>query len=188
MRYEPHTYEGAKARASQIILRLNLNEVLLEQSLDMWESYVRATDPINGKAQPNKVWDGVSNRYGYENDIPGAIGEIISHTKMAQLYGKDAIRITQDEQTQRFDKIDFFAGANSVQVKTTCIMSSRVRLNRAWTEGIANHLCIVDIDSHRCMFFDRLALIENWKSTKGDFWEHEVEAATIHNFNTNNLY
>lgn len=193
MRYDPHTYEGAKSRANQIIARLYLMDCIPDQSIEEWDRYVRVTDPIEGKAQTNMEWSRVNNRNGYQNDIPGLISEIISQCCLAKLHGKKSILIAQDKETQFEKKIDFFCTHNlaiesSVQVKTVRMMGDRVRLDRSVYAGIAKSLCLVDIDSHFCCFLDREKVKDSWTENRGDYWFHELKEATTHWFDTNNDY
>lgn len=193
MRYEPHTYVAARARGNQIIARLYLLDIIPEVSLDAWEKYVKATDPIEGKSQINMHWSSVNNRNGYQNDIPGLISETIAQCNLAKLYGKDSILIAQDEETQRVQKIDFFctnhlAAESAVQVKTFCFKGDRMSMTREYYAGIAKSLCLVDIDEKLCYFLDRANVQQLYDTKRGYFYKWDLDELATHKFNNKDDY
>lgn len=193
MRYEPHTYEGCKSRASQIISRLYLRDLIPEQSLEQWEKYIKATDPIEGKPQTNMEWSLVNNRNGYQHDIPGLISEIIAQCNLARLYGKDSILIAQDKHTQHELKIDFFvrdrlAFESSVQVKTFRFNGDRMSMTRDYYSGQAKSLALVDIDEKLCYFIDREIVKQLYDTKRGYFFKWDLDELATHKFNNKDDY
>lgn len=193
MRYEPHTYQSAKSRGSQIITRLLIRDLIPEQSLREWEQYLHATDPIEGKPQLNMDWSPVNNRNGYQNDIPGLISEIIAQCNLAKLYGKDSILIAQDQYTQRDLKVDFFVTNNhahesSVQVKTFRFQGDRMSMTREYFAGQATTLCIVDIDDHLCYCIDRQTVQQLYDTKRGYFYKWDLDALATIKFDNKDDY
>lgn len=193
MRYDPHTYEGAKTRANQIITRLYLRDLLPEQSLEQWEKYLGATDPIQGKSQTNMEWSPVNNRNGYQNDIPGLVSEIIAQCNIAKLWGDKSILIAQDKYTQHEMKIDFFcthplAIESSVQVKTFRFNGDRMSMTREFYSGQARSLALVDIDDRLCYFLERETVKQLYDTKRGYFFKWDLDEISTHKFDNKDDY
>lgn len=166
MRYFPYTYEGAKKSLLQKILRLEINELLIPQSLVEVENYIAAADPIKGEPQPNMEWSPVNIRNGYQHDIPGLFSEVLAQCNAARLVGPEKIVIAQDKDTQHEKKIDFFAGDESVQSKTIRFNGTRTSFERSYLNGEARILALTDIDDKVC-FWVKKDMVEHWINHNG---------------------
>ncbi len=166
MRYSPYTYEGAKKSLLQKIIKLEINGLLIAQSLQEVENYIAATDPIKGKPQLNMEWSPVNNRNGYQFDIPGLFSEVLSQCNAARLVGAEKIVIAQDKETQFVKKIDFFADEDSVQSKTLRFNGTRTSFERSWLLGEAKFLALTDIDDRVC-FWIKKGIVKNWIEANG---------------------
>jgi hypothetical protein len=168
MRYEPHTYEGAKKSLLCKILRLEISGLLISQSLVEVENYIAAADLVNGEPQPNMEWSPVNYRNGYQHDIPGLFSEVLAQCNAARICGgAEKIIITQDKETQHDKKIDFFAGEyGGVQSKTLRFNGTRTSFERTWLNGEARFLALTDIDDKVC-FWIKKEMVASWIDKQG---------------------
>jgi hypothetical protein len=193
MIYSPYTYQAARARASQIIAKLFITGLIPDQSMEQWENYLTATDPIEGRKQLNMKWSLVNNRNGYENDIPGLVSEIIAQCNLASIYGKDSIVIAQDEHTQRKLEIDFLVNnpttiEPTVQVKTICFRTERIGLPREYYGGQAKTLSLVDIEQKISYFLDRETVKQIYDAKRGYFYKWDLDELATHKFDNKDAY
>lgn len=171
MRYEPYTYEGAKKALSIKIMKLDLNDILIPQSMQEVLNYFDYADPVRGEPQPNLEWSPVNYRNGYQNDIPGLLSEVLAQCNVAKLFGAHSVCIAQDEETQRYKKIDFFFTDTdnkqvAVQSKTIRFGGTRTSFERIWFSGDADYLALTDIDDKVCYLIKK-SNAESWVQQNG---------------------
>lgn len=188
MRYYPRTYRGARAELLRKVNRLDGKRAFPQESVKCLTAYIKAANTNDGEKLPtNTPWSlETNNRAGYQNDIPGLMSELIAQWNLCGKYGDESLRIAQDEQTQRYDCIDFFINEDSYQCKTFRFDGKRMSVQRSWFNGIAKYLALVDIDDHKCYIIEREKLEKLYDEKRGWFYVWDLEEiSTLHWDNTN---
>lgn len=159
MRTKEYTFESAMDRFHEIIERIF--PLLQEEPKIALNKFSEEIYKTGGKQQPNSKWNNDANiRYGYYDSITGIISETIAMMNLAPKESDKIIKNAYDKHTQWKLKIDFWVGELSYQSKTIRILAHRVFIEADYVEGIADFICLTDIDDKNCYVVERTTLLE----------------------------
>jgi hypothetical protein len=182
MRYSPYTYDACRSRSTKIISDLEKNNLLLPESKAAFQLYLDYADPVQGKPIKGE-WMPTNIRYGYQHDLPGLVGEILSQTCASTIPDFVRVQFAQDKITQYEHKIDFIATYGELvpvetphQSKVIRFLGDRCSIEKYMTEGYAHIIDLVDIDDHLCYFINRELLESLQIEYRGYLYKWQLEA------------
>ena len=160
MRTKEYTFESTMDRMYQIITRIEPFTQI--ETLTAVEQFIVEIKKTKGVPQPNTPWNELANvRGGYWATIPGIIAETIAMWNIAPQGSGKIIKNAYDKRTQVDFKIDFWVDELSYQSKTIRILMHRVFIEKDYVEGIADFVCLTDIDDKNCFVVERSILLEH---------------------------
>ena len=179
MRTKEHTFESTMDRMSQIIKRIEpLSQI---EPLIAVEQFIVEITKTKGVPQPNAPWNDLANvRAGYQATIPGIVAETIAMWCLAPQESGKVIKNAYDKHTQVDLKIDFWVDDISYQSKTVRILAHRVLVEKDYVEGIADFVCLTDIDDKNCFVVERTTLLE-YAGKYISRWDLEQMSITVYN-------
>jgi len=146
------SYTGFRLRLVSTTQALTLAGLLPIQCLLQVQKYLNYADPVDGEPIGGNWNKETLARFGYRQDIPGLVSELLAMVTMAEIFGHQSISIHQDKETQSGLGIDFYVKMvellKSFQSKTMKFKGSTFTIYKDWFEGTADFLVLSDIDDH----------------------------------------
>ncbi len=179
VRTDESTFESTMDRMCQIIKRIEPFTQI--ETLIAVEQFIVEIKKTKGVPQPNSPWNELANvRAGYWATIPGIVAETIAMWCLAPQESGKVIKNAYDKHTQVVLKIDFWVGGTSYQSKTIRILMHRVLIEKDYVEGIADFVCLTDIDDKNCFVVERTTLLA-YAGKYVSRWDLEQMSTTVYN-------